>query len=53
MPPMPLLGWILAGALAAAVVLIVLLALGYRRARTRAAQLDDLVTAARRAVRRL
>ncbi len=51
MPPMPLLGWILAGALAAAVVLIVLLALGYRRARTRAAQLDDLVTAARRAVR--
>jgi hypothetical protein len=48
---MPLVAWILLGALVAALVVAVLLAVGYRRARARAAKLDELVTAARRAVR--
>jgi hypothetical protein len=47
----PLIAWILAGALGAAVVASVLFALAYRRARVRAAHLEELVTAARRAVR--
>jgi hypothetical protein len=46
-----LIAWILAGALGAAVVASVLFALAYRRARVRAAHLEELVTAARRAVR--
>jgi gas vesicle protein len=47
----PLVAWILAGALAATVVLAFVFALAYRRARARAAQVDELVSAARRAVR--
>ena len=48
---MPLIGWILAAALGVALVLVILLAIAYRRSRARAARLDELVTAARRAVR--
>ena len=43
--------WILLGALAAALLLCVLLALQLRRARARAARTEQLVTEARRAVR--
>ena len=48
---MPLVAWILAAALAATVVVVLVLGFAYRRARTRAAQVDELVSAARRAVR--
>lgn len=48
---MPLIAWVLAGALAATIVLSIVLALGYRRARARAARLDEHVAAAQRAVR--
>ena len=48
---MPLVAWILAGALAAAAALSVVLYLSLRRSRARAARTEELVTAARRAVR--
>jgi hypothetical protein len=48
---MPLVGWILAAALAVAIVAAVAFAVAYRRVRARNAQLAELVTAARRAVR--
>ena len=51
MGAVPLVGWILAGALAVAVVALALAALGLRRARHRAAQTDELVADARRAIR--
>jgi hypothetical protein len=47
----PVFAWILVGALVGALVLAFILGLGYRRARARAVRLDELVTAARRAVR--
>jgi hypothetical protein len=48
---MPVVAWILLGALVAALVLAVGLYLGLRRARSRWARIEDSVTAARRAVR--
>jgi hypothetical protein len=47
----PLIAWVLAGALVAAIVLSAVLALAFRRAQARAARLDELVTAAQRTVR--
>jgi gas vesicle protein len=47
----PLVAWILLAALVAAATAAIVLALGYRQARARQAKLDELVTAARRAVR--
>ena len=48
---MPLVAWILAAALAATVVLVLVFAVAYRRARAHAAQVEELVSAARRAIR--
>jgi gas vesicle protein len=48
---MSLIAWILIGALAATVIAVGLLALLLRRARSRAARTDELVSDARRAVR--
>jgi hypothetical protein len=47
----PLIAWILAGALGVAIVVAALLGVAVRRARARGAEIDDLVTAAQRAVR--
>jgi hypothetical protein len=48
---MPLVAWILVGALVASLALCALLYLTLRRSRARAARTEELVTAARRAVR--
>ena len=48
---MPLIAWILAGALGVAIVLAALFALALRRARSRVAEIDEIVTSAQRAVR--
>ena len=48
---MPLIAWILAGALVAALVLAIALLVALRRTRKQSARLDELVTAAQRAVR--
>jgi hypothetical protein len=47
----PLIAWVLAGALGAAIVLAALFARALRRARGRVAEIDEIVTSTQRAVR--
>jgi branched-chain amino acid transport system permease protein len=47
----PVIAWILAAALVAAVLVALVLGIAFRRARARAAQADELVSDARRAIR--